>query len=280
LDSSNNTILNFSENNINNDIQLLGISYEEVKGMINYIKYSPKTVTQMLISNNYDKIIQNYITKIFDEEKYSNLIMDIKNITVNDNQTRNIIIELFDDINKNKSSLDYILILLNNTNEYKGILNRTYDFALYNEKIFKNIINNIKRSPNILNDVLCKFIEEKKIIEQSILKLFGYHHTSEFFYKLIHIMVKNKTNIQEMNNFFENTDIKEVLISLTKINDFVKIFGIFSDYFNFELQNKNYNKIILSILREALTMYLYFKKEDIIKNLNIGCLDLLNYTLP
>jgi hypothetical protein len=96
-----------------------------------------------------------------------------------------------------------------------------------------------------------------------------------------------------MNNFFENTDIKEILRSLININDFVEIFrilknndniinignSVLSDYFNFELQNKKYNKVLFSFLREVLIIQVYFIKEEIIKNLNIGCRELLNYTL-
>jgi hypothetical protein len=97
---------------------------------------------------------------------------------VSDNQTRKIIIELFDDIKQKSSSLDYILILFNNTNGYKGILNITYDFALHYENIFKKIIIIIKRHLYSLSDVLCKFIRKnKEQIDQSFLKIFGYHHT-------------------------------------------------------------------------------------------------------
>ena len=296
LVSSNNTLLNFSENNINNDIQLLGISYNDVKGIINFIRSSPKKFADYLIKNKLFEfeLVSNLINKMFDKEEYLNLIIDIKNITVKDNQTKKIIIELFDDIEKNKSSLDYFVKLINNTNGFKEILNLTFDFVLYNENIFKNIINIIKRWLFILNDVLCKFFEgNKELIEKSFLKIFMYHHTSTFFYKMIHIAVKNQKIISEIYNFFENTDIKEIFGSLTNINDLfdilhilkkneniINIFNLLmSNYVDLELQNKNFDKIINNILREFFTIHSYFKREEMLKNLGIGCYELLSYTL-
>lgn len=74
--SNNNTLLNYSEN-INDDIQLLEISYNQLIGLINLLKSSPRYIAETLMTNELDGMIKDFLKTILKED-YINLIMDIK----------------------------------------------------------------------------------------------------------------------------------------------------------------------------------------------------------
>ena len=294
LSSNNSTLLNLTENDISNDIQLLEISYNDIEFLINVIKQDPKGFANLLINNQVNSMIKGYLKTKITNEKFLDLIMDIKTITTTDNQTKQLIVELFDDIEQNKSSLDYVLLLANETNGYKKKFSISYDFARYHENMLKKIIEIIKNSLKLVNDVLYKFTQDNEIlIEELFSKIFRYHHTSEFLYKITYIFLKNETIISEACHFFENTDIKELLESLSNIEEFFDMLPIFqnnenlmtitslifANYIILESETSNLSKIIANILRQGLVFYIFYSKNEIIREINSPCAKLLNYTL-
>ena len=294
LSSNNSTLLNLTENDISNDIQLLEISYNDIEFLINVIKQDPKGFANLLINNQVNSMIKGYLKTKITNEKFLDLIMDIKTITTTDNQTKQLIVELFDDIEQNKSSLDYVLLLANETNGYKKKFSISYDFARYHENMLKKIIEIIKNSLKLVNDVLYKFTQDNEIlIEELFSKIFRYHHTSEFLYKITDIFLKNETIISEACHFFENTDIKELLESLSNIEEFFDMLPIFqnnenlmtitslifANYIILESETSNLSKIIANILRQGLVFYIFYSKNEIIREINSPCAKLLNYTL-
>jgi len=274
LTSNNKTLLNFLENNNNNDIQLLENPYKYLEMLITFIKADPKYFAKLLINNELNPIIQKLIGK----EEYLNLIMDIEKIIINDEQTKKLIIELFDDIAQNKSSLDYIL-LLNEANGFKEIFSISYDFIRYHRNILKKIVEIFKKFPLILKDTLSKFTKDNQIlIEQSFPKKFRYLHYEEFL------------SSSEIYNFFEKADKKDSLKSPSNIDIDIlnELFGLyitenykalFEKICEILIKTVNLKYFVYNILRYILNLYSLWKEDEIENGMSLGCFKLLKYTL-
>ena len=270
-----------NQNNIslNETKQINPYIYNSIKAYISSIKKDPKVMKDVfkLIPVFFNGEAKNVLKKTID---------DIYNNT-------KYIDELFKLIKKNVTILDYILIGINNTKGYSGILKIVHSISHYHNEIIELLLNLTNERPEILD--LLKLTSNNNI--DYILYFLSDRGLLELIKKIVLIIIKNKTfidnifGILEDNKLiaiFENKNrtkedihkiIKEIFNSYAKnetiINTVKSVVGI---YFQNEMKELRLTQIIISFLRLLFLFYTKINEVEMHSGLSPGCLEFLNYT--
>ena len=209
-----------NQNNIsfNETKQINPYIYNSIKAYISSIKKDPKVMKDVfkLIPVFFNGEAKNVLKKTID---------DIYNNT-------KYIDELFKLIKKNVTILDYILIGINNTKGYSGILKIVHSISHYHNEIIELLLNLTNEHPEILD--LLKLTSNNNI--DYILYFLSDRGLLELIKKIVLIIIKNKTFLDNIFGILE--DNKLIAIFENKNRTKEDIHKIIKEIFNSYAKNE------------------------------------------
>lgn len=244
-------------------INTLSFIFNSTTLNINNNKYTLEDLEEILIDNDYDKLIEilKFYRNSSNELEFANIAValnsnnkHLKEYVINLLKSNNILENVYAKIEESKtdiSAYDSVLEAL------KDVVEADYDVDFLDEAIrVLSSINNPKYIPDEVNKEINKFItsiiayniKNKKIDESIILKLMDLKNA----YTKTDVIHKQSPALVYLSNHFENDlgaiilryepNLIDSLAENTANNEIVRIYNTYSSYFPFSIDNVSLTK--------------------------------------
>ena len=201
--------------------------------------------------------------------------------------------DLVEMIKKNRTMLDYILLVANNTKGFPVIFKIIHNFLHYHNETMELLLN--------FNYVFPFIFDFLKYFNIKIIDYFFYILIDKDFLELTKklglIIIKNETILDNLFGIFEDNKLIAIFENKIQTKEYINnifngildviyknetIIDIIKDildiYFQREMKNLRFARILTNFLRLFFLFYTKNNENELHSKMSPGCLGLLNYT--